>query len=301
MDLKSGRKILLGIVYAIVVAVASTLASKWITQDSSHESSIMSMVSYPKGSLKDVGGHRALKRELRTFVLLPLKHPHIFYGGATHRPPRGVLLHGPPGTGKTMLVQAIASEAKVPLLSLHAAALESKWWGESPKLLASAFATAKRIAPCLLFFDEIDSMGRARSEMDQSCVYSFKCELLRNMDGVDGSAPVIVVACTNNVKSIDAALKRRFDRIVEVAPPDAVARRDIWRKLVGVDDAALVDALVKQTDGRTGADLASMHSLAHARRLQTGNVARAIADGRITTHDDLLANLGPLRLEHFVA
>ena len=157
----------------------------------------------------------------------------------------------------------------VPLITLHNAALESKWWGESPKLLQEVFQEARRIAPCVVFIDEIDGMGRARSDQDQNCVYSFKCELFRNMDSL-ADVPVVVVACTNCPGSLDPALRRRFQRKIEVLPPSHSDRMAILALLPDVPES-LVTEIANRTHGFTGADLTALYEAARG-----GSVARCV-------------------------
>lgn len=254
------------------------------------------MVTVPdaRHRLSDVGGYADAKEELVSSVVVPLRNPGVFYASGLRsvKPPSGVLLHGPPGTGKTMLARAVAAEANVPLITLHSAALESKWWGDSPKLMQAVFTQARtRYAPCIIFMDEIDGLGRARSESDQSCVYSFKCEMLRNMDSVRDD-PVAVLACTNCPRSLDPALARRFQRKVEVPRPTLEERAAILALLLDQEhaDSVAPDALARRTAGFTGADLGSLYEAACSSRLaRAGRRAERARSAR-----DLVRALGPL-------
>lgn len=250
-------------------------------------------------TLSSIGGLVEVKRALRRTVLLPLRHAELF-AHPLLRPPRGTLLCGPPGTGKTMLARALAVEAAVPFMPLHPATLESKWWGESPKILAGAFADATKHAPCIMFFDEIDGIGRARSESDQSCVYSFKCELLRHLDGVETStAPVAVLACTNCPRALDPALRRRFGQHIEVPLPDEAARHDILRKVARHERAArgTLRRVAAATAGCSGSDLAALYAEATGARLDDLDLDAAVVVAK--NEADLRRRLGMLRWEHW--
>ena len=259
-------------------------------------------------TLDRIGGLATAKRELRRHVVLPLRHPSLFYapnGGAAMRPPAGILLHGPPGTGKTMLARAVACESGATLLALHAATLESKWYGETPRLLAECFRLARgELAPCILFFDELDALGRARRDDDQACVYSLKCELLRNMDGIDGgvaTTATLVLACTNCPTALDPALRRRFARTIEVPTPDTPARADILARTVGSDECtgAVLRRVARATPGATGASLRDLAGVARRIRADEVDLEREISEGRIRTPEHLAAAVHGLRWEHW--
>ena len=309
-------KLLLGIAYSVIASLVAAFAMKHFQLEDlygggEHDSTVRSLVvpiTSTDVSLSRVGGLQNVKRELRQWVLLPMSHPDIFYSrdNVNVRPPRGVLLHGPPGTGKTMLVRAIAAESKATLISLHAAALENKWWGESPKILNAAFRMARtKLSPCIIFFDEIDGLGRSRTDSDQSCVYSLKCELLRNMDSLEtktGEGKVIVIACTNCPDSLDPALRRRFEKTLYVDKPDEKARFDILRKLCrgpGGSSLSVLKAVSNRTSGMTGADLARLHSEASMKRLSNTPIENKIVSGEITSGKELTKELGPLLLSHW--
>jgi len=232
-------------------------------------------VSYPKDPLlSGVGGCSSAKEDLYYGVVLAMKRPDAFFGRKTVSTPQFFLLHGPPGTGKTMLATAAAAEAGVPLLSLNASNLESKWYGDTPRILDKVFRDAReRYSPCVLFFDEIDSIGRRRNEMDCASSYTLKCELLRNLDTLKGS-PVCVVACTNCPGSLDPALRRRFAKEVRVGLPDenerlsileAITVEERWNKM---RRGKVLKEVSRLTSGYSGSDLASLYSSVKVERMK---------------------------------
>lgn len=292
-------------VLLLVSAVVALVVQHWSESGgarllSARKSQVDALVTHPEGhSLDDVGGHETAKRELRTGVLFPMRRPDVFYHASAPslRPPRGILLYGPPGTGKTMLARAVACEARVPLITLHSAALESKWWGETPKLLDAVFREARTVyAPCIIFMDEIDGLGRARSDQDQNCVYSFKCELLRNLDSIAGH-PVILVACTNCPHSLDPALRRRFQRQIEIPPPTAPERVAILERLARHDEVAFsLTELADRTPGFTGADVTSLYEAATNARVHDSFRGDMLDDA--ASVDSILRRVGPLTMAH---
>ena len=265
---------------------------------SGKDARVEAMVSKPyKIKLSDIGGNALAKEELMNSVVIPLQNAPLFFhsGIRSIRPPNGVLLHGPPGTGKTMLARAVASESGVPMITLHSAALESKWWGESPKLLEAVFKEAcVRYAPCIIFIDELDGLGRARSENDQSCVYSFKCELLRNIDSIQGE-PVMLIACTNFPKTLDAALLRRFHRKVEIPCPDIDGRRAILKIVFHQEHSESVstEEVANLTEQFSGAELSNLYEAACSARMT--RTAKHIAMAK--NDADIVRILGPLTLQ----
>ena len=259
-------------------------------------------------SLDDIGGLTKIKAEIRAQVLLPLKHPKIFFS-STHniRPPRGVLLYGPPGTGKTMLARAIAGEARVPFFALTLATLESKWYGESSKLLAATFGLAQKLQPCVLFFDEIDGMIRKRSDLDQNHVYAFKTEFLMHMDGIGKRTDeaVIVIGCTNCASSLDPAVHRRFPQQYKIDLPTRTELGDILalhtRAGKSLSASGINDVINHMGEGRSGSDIAELVRAACAVQLQQALASDAVKtkllDGSATP-DDLQRLVGSMKRRH---
>lgn len=283
---------------AVISAAVSALVLVALTRTSAssgHDAAVRSLLTTPTTpTLRDVGGYADVKRALHAAVITPLQHRAVFPDAR----PR-VLLHGPPGTGKTTLARAVAVESSATLVAMNAATLESKWYGDSPRILAAAFAIARANAPCVLLFDEIDGLCRARTDGEAQHTYTLKCELLRHLDDAHGG--VAVIACTNHASSLDAALRRRLERTIAVPPPDASARTSILRRLLRADavDDDVVRRLVHATDGRTGADLKAACDAARERRVQSARVQRALARGVVRTPSDLATVAGPLRGVHF--
>lgn len=256
-------------------------------------------------TLDHVGGLSQIKEEIRAHILLPLRHPAVFFGDAPElHPSRGFLFYGPPGTGKTMLARAIAKEANVPFLALGLAALEQKYYGESSKMVRAAFAHARRVQPCVLFFDEVDGLCRRRSDQDQACVYGLKTELLSALDGLSSGAggrpaeAVVAIACTNCVASLDAALLRRLPRRFEVGLPSLDERADILRKR-GLSKP-LARLAASRTEGKSGSDLAELVRRANGFRLRD-QCADAAFVARLETADsaaDVADVLLPLEKAH---
>lgn len=221
-------------------------------------------------SLADLGGLDDVVQELGDMVILPMTRPQV-YLSSNVQPPRGVLLHGPPGCGKTMIANAFAAELGVPFISISAPSIVSGMSGESEKALREHFEEAKRIAPCLIFIDEIDAITPKRESAQREMEKRIVAQLLTCMDEIalektDGK-PVIVLAATNRPDSLDAALRRggRFDKEINMTVPSEPVRelilRALTRKMQLADDLDF-KTLAKRTPGFVGADLNDLVSTA---------------------------------------
>lgn len=211
------------------------------------------------GSLDDIAGLWQVKAELWDSLIFPLHHPELFTG--LRQPHKNFLLHGPPGTGKTLLVTTTAAEGGMALMRVTPAEVLSKWSGESEKAIHRIFNMAKEVAPCIIFIDEIDSLGRQRGCSDDALGRRVLTQLLLAMNDVVDSPGVRVVAATNRLEDCDPALLRRFDRRIEVPLPDEGDRRAIFLKLLGRPEMTHqlsgdeISQLVEVTAGYSGSDL----------------------------------------------
>ena len=235
-----------------------------------HEVIVMSSLVVPskESGMEYIGGHDTIKRELMLHVVVPLKNATTFFENKALRPPGGVLLSGPPGTGKTMLATALAFESNVPFLSVKPSMIEQKYYGESEKIIKATFSLAQKIAPSIIFIDEIDGMLKNRSDFDQNANYSIKTQLLQEIDTLEKkNSRVIVVGATNCPNKLDKALYRRLPRTYMIDLPDAEARRQILSNLV-MDEPKreLDDSLIDDTEGFSGSDLKDMYKLASSFR-----------------------------------
>ena len=192
-----------------------------------------------------------------------MRFPEVF-NKAGIRPPKGVLLFGPPGTGKTMLAKAVATESGANFIAVRGPEVLSKWVGESEKAIREIFKRARQTAPTVVFFDEIDSIAPLRGMgHDSGVTERMVNQLLSEMDGIVPLSKVVVIAATNRPDIIDPALLRpgRFDRLIYVPPPDKQARLEILKvhtKSVPLSPDVNLEALAEKTEGYTGADLEAL-------------------------------------------
>ncbi|WP_456468288.1 CDC48 family AAA ATPase, partial [Archaeoglobus sp.] len=212
------------------------------------------LVEVPNVRWEDIGGLDHAKQELMEAVEWPLKYPDVFKA-ANIKPPRGILLFGPPGTGKTLLAKAVANESNANFISVKGPELLSKWVGESEKHVREMFRKARQVAPCVLFFDEIDSLAPRRGGIGDSHVTErVVSQLLTELDGMEELKDVVVIAATNRPDMIDPALLRpgRIERHIYIPPPDKEARVEIFKiHLRGkpLADDVNIEELAERTEG----------------------------------------------------
>lgn len=210
----------------------------------------------------DIGGLQETIDQLREMVELPLRYPQLFTRLGVD-PPRGVLLHGPPGTGKTRLARAVANESEAEFFLINGPEIMGSAYGESEKKLREIFEEATKAAPSILFIDEIDSIAPKRGQVQGEAEKRLVAQLLTLMDGLESRVNLVVIAATNRPEAIDEALRRpgRFDREIIVGVPDVAGRREILgihTRGMPLDKAVDLKELARTTYGFVGADLAAL-------------------------------------------
>lgn len=218
-------------------------------------------VEVPDIKWEDVGGLEAFKEELKEAVEWPLKYSDLFQKAHT-KPPKGILLFGVPGTGKTLLAKAVANESGVNFISVKGPALISKYIGESERGIREVFKKAKQAAPTILFFDEIDALvpKRGSANADAGVTERVISQFLTEMDGIEELKGVVVLAATNRLDLIDPALLRsgRFDLLLELPLPDENTREEILKihtRHKPLGDEVDLKVLARDTAGKTGSDI----------------------------------------------
>jgi len=240
-------------------------------------------IEVPNVRWEDIGGLEDVKQELIEAVEWPLKYPKLFeYMNA--KPPKGILLYGMPGTGKTLLAKAVASESQANFISVKGPEFLSKWVGESERAVRETFRKAKQAAPCIVFFDEIDAITpiRGGGYGDSQVTERVISQILTELDGLEELRGVTVIAATNRPDIIDPALLRpgRFDRLIYIKLPDLETRKKIFEVHLRnrpIADDVDIDELASRTEGYSGADIAAVCNEA---------VMSAIRE-YITTHPDV--------------
>ena len=212
----------------------------------------------------DIGGCKKQLAQIRELVELPLRHPQLFQNIGV-KPPRGILMYGAPGCGKTLIARAVANETGAFFFLINGPEIMSKMAGESEGNLRRAFEEAEKNAPAIIFIDEVDAIAPKREKSNGEVERRVVSQLLTLMDGIKARSHVIVMAATNRPNSIDPALRRfgRFDREIDLGVPDADGRLEILRihtKNMKLDDNVDLDAIARDTHGYVGADLAQLCS-----------------------------------------
>lgn len=225
------------------------------------ESMKLEQRAIPTVTYEDIGGMKPVVEKVREMIELPLRHPELFERLGVE-PPKGVLLYGPPGCGKTLLARAVANESGANFISISGPEVMSKWYGESEKRVREIFEEAEKDSPSIIFIDEIDAIAPKREEVTGEVERRVVSQLLTAMDGLKKRGKVIVIAATNRVNAIDPALRRggRFDREIEIPVPDRTGRLEILKihtrnmPLKGVELRWLADV----TYGYVGADIEAL-------------------------------------------
>ncbi|XP_027364492.1 uncharacterized protein LOC113871597 isoform X3 [Abrus precatorius] len=212
----------------------------------------------------DIGALENVKDTLKELVMLPLQRPELFCKGQLTKPCKGILLFGPPGTGKTMLAKAVATEAGANFINISMSSITSKWFGEGEKYVKAVFSLASKIAPSVIFVDEVDSMlGRRENPSEHEAMRKMKNEFMVNWDGLrtKDKERVLVLAATNRPFDLDEAVIRRLPRRLMVNLPDAPNREKILRVILAKEDLAPdvdFEAIANMTDGYSGSDLKNL-------------------------------------------
>ncbi|KAL7631566.1 UNVERIFIED_CONTAM: hypothetical protein RMT77_004852 [Armadillidium vulgare] len=277
---------------------------------SEHELMIASQLVTPgqlNTSWEDVAGLSLVIQEIRETVILPILQRNRRNTSQLIHPPKGILLHGPPGCGKTLLARAIAQEAGVRFINLDVSSLTDKWYGESQKLSSAVFSLAAKIQPCIIFIDEIDSFLRVRNTGDHEATAMMKAQFLQQWDGLatDHSNCILVMGATNRPQDVDRAIIRRMPAAFHIPLPSVTQRKEILKLILKSEDVnrdVNIDNLAMKTDGFSGSDLkelcrtAAVYRLRHL--LQKGNELLDESDDediKPITEEDFLHSLTKMR------
>ncbi|MCL5788318.1 MAG: CDC48 family AAA ATPase [Candidatus Marsarchaeota archaeon] len=216
----------------------------------------------PRVTYEDIGGMKDVIPKVREMIELPLRHPELFKRLGIE-PPKGVLLYGPPGSGKTLLAKAVANETDAYFVAINGPEIMSKFYGESEQKLREVFEDAKKHAPAIIFIDELDAIAPKREEVTGEVEHRVVAQLLTLMDGLEARGDVIVIGATNRANALDPALRRpgRFDREIEIVLPEKQGRMEILQihtRNMPLEKDTDLKKLADMTHGYTGADLAAL-------------------------------------------
>ncbi|XP_042458442.1 uncharacterized protein LOC122042399 isoform X2 [Zingiber officinale] len=273
-----------------------------ITKDEFEKNFVSALIPPNEIGVKfdDVGALEDVKRTLNELVSLPMRRPELFSRGNLLRPCKGVLLFGPPGTGKTLLAKALATEAGANFINITSSSLTSKWFGDAEKLTKALFSFASRLAPVIIFVDEVDSLLGARGgAFEHEATRRIRNEFMAAWDGLKtkDSQRILVLAATNRPFDLDDAVIRRLPRRIYVGLPDSGNRNKILKVLLAQENLELdfrFDELANATDGYSGSDLKNL-CIAAAYRPVEELLEAERTRGKVT-----MPSLRPLQLDDFI-
>lgn len=265
-----------------------------------HEMIIASQLVVPEEinvNWKDIAGLDHLINELRETVILPIQKRELFADSRLTQPPKGVLLHGPPGCGKTLIAKATAKEANMSFINLDVSLLTDKWYGETQKLAAAVFSLAVKLQPCIVFIDEIESFLRTRTQHDHEATAMMKTQFMSLWDGLitDPACTVIIMGATNRPQDLDRAIQRRMPATFHVAMPAAPQRERILQLILRAEPTASdidYSRLGAATEGFSGSDLhelcrqAAVYRVRDLARAEMAREAQAKTNKSTSDSDD---------------
>ncbi|CUS22715.1 LAQU0S06e04390g1_1 [Lachancea quebecensis] len=274
----------------------------------SYERSVLASVVLPQDievKFSDVGGLEDIIEELTESVIYPLTMSELYTSHSLLTAPRGVLLHGPPGCGKTMIAKALAKESGATFISIRMSSIMDKWYGESNKIVDAIFSLANKIQPCIVFIDEIDSFLRERASSDHEVTAMLKAEFMTLWDGLTSNGRIMILGATNRMADIDSAFLRRLPKRFAIPMPGQEERRKILTVLL--KDTALdtedfnLDLIVSATRGMSGSDLkelcrdaalnAAREYIRQKRQLASTVESEAVSEMRPLKNVDFFKNL----------
>ncbi|AQZ09552.1 MSP1 (YGR028W) [Zygosaccharomyces parabailii] len=276
----------------------------------SYEQSVLSSVITSDEldiSFEDIGGLDGIIADLHESVVYPLMMPEVYTENPLLQAPSGVLLHGPPGCGKTMLAKALAKESGANFISIRMSQIMDKWYGESNKIVDAMFSLANKLQPCMIFIDEIDSFLRERAATDHEVTAMLKAEFMTLWDGLVGNGRVMIVGATNRIGDIDSAFLRRLPKRFYISTPNKEQRLRILKVLLKdtkIDDENFdLDTIASGTSGMSGSDLKELcrEAALNAAREYIRLKRQIMVNSKKDDSSDISIEMRPLRTTDFAA